>query len=142
MTVPDRLLLVWNQKDIPVVLRRSGKGERIRARLPYAANNRAWLQAGRRTEPVWNAGEKCWEFPKAWFNDFVRAALGRYGRLYVIQPFREQEVFVPPPAGMPRGMSASVPAWEPTTGPVMTVGGSKCPRPLQPGGGDGILLVA
>lgn len=95
MTVPDRLLLVWSQQDIPVVLRRSGKGERIRARLPYAANNRAWLQAGRRTEPVWNAGEKCWEFPKAWFNDFVRAALGRYGKLYVIQPYREQEVCAP-----------------------------------------------
>lgn len=34
----DRLTLnyVWNQKETPVVLRRTGKGERLRVRLPFA----------------------------------------------------------------------------------------------------------
>lgn len=92
---PFRLRAVWNQHDVPVILRRTGKSERPRIRLPFDQHNRAWLKAGRRTEPVWDVSEKCWEVPKAWFNDVVRAALERYGRLYVIQPYREQEVCAP-----------------------------------------------
>lgn len=92
---PSRLRSVWNQDSVPVILRRTGKGERPRIRLPFDQGNRAWLKDGRRIEPVWNASEKCWEIPKKWFNEFVRAALDRYGRLYVIQPYREQEVCAP-----------------------------------------------
>lgn len=90
-----RLDRVWNQKHIPVVFRRGGRGERLRIRLPYSADNRAWLQGERRTSAEWNAAERCWEVPKAWFNDFVREALARYGRLYIVQPYREQEVCAP-----------------------------------------------
>ncbi|MEL6170592.1 MAG: hypothetical protein AAFR02_01070 [Pseudomonadota bacterium] len=87
-----RLRAIWDQKATPVVLRRGGKGERLRLRLPYANNNWTWLRNGRRCKPIWNAGEECWEIPKAWFNDFVERALKHYGALHVIQPYREQEI--------------------------------------------------
>jgi hypothetical protein len=82
---------VWNQKQIPVVLRRTGKGEHLRVRLPFASDNRQWLQDGRRGTPEWIAAEAYWELPKAWFNDFVDRSLFRYGSVYIIQPYREQE---------------------------------------------------
>lgn len=82
---------VWDQRQIPVVLRRSGTGERLRVRLPVADDNRRWLQNGRRNAPEWFAEKAYWELPKAWFNDFVDRALRRYGKVYIIQPHREQE---------------------------------------------------
>ncbi|WP_198945547.1 hypothetical protein [Gluconobacter sp. DsW_056] len=54
-----------------------------------------WLQNARRTTPSWIASHKFWEIPKAWFDDFVNRALQKYGRLYVIQPYREQEICSP-----------------------------------------------
>jgi hypothetical protein len=86
---------VWNQTLIPVVLRRGGKGQRLRIRLPVAEDNQQWLQAGKRTAAVWLPKYRCWEVPKAWFNEFVEKSLVRYGSLYVIQPYREQEKCAP-----------------------------------------------
>lgn len=34
---------IWNQDEIPVVLRRTGKGELLRVRLPFSSDNRQWL---------------------------------------------------------------------------------------------------
>lgn len=86
---------IWNQDKIPVILRRAGKGQKLRARLPFAVDNRAWLQNDRRTNPDWVADGRYWEFPKAWFNDFVERALKRYGRVYIFQPYRELEKCAP-----------------------------------------------
>lgn len=85
------LTRIWNQQAIPVILRRTGKGQLLRARLPYADNNRAWLQDGRCLYPAWISGKRYWEIPKAWLNDFVERALKTFGQVYVIQPYREQE---------------------------------------------------
>ncbi|RUY31708.1 hypothetical protein EN978_07160 [Mesorhizobium sp. M7A.F.Ca.US.001.04.1.1] len=89
-----RLKAIWDQDRIPVVLRRGGKGQSLRARLPFESENREWLRNRRRTRPVWIGGEnqKYWELPKAWFNDFVNRALKKYGMVYIIQPYREQEI--------------------------------------------------
>ncbi|MBE0530533.1 MAG: hypothetical protein IH626_06855 [Rhodospirillales bacterium] len=89
----DKLTLndVWKQEQTPVVLRRTGKGQRLRVRLPYAETNRQWLQNGKRTSPIWISSEKHWELPKAWFNDLVERSLVQYGKVYIIQPYREQE---------------------------------------------------
>lgn len=86
---------VWNQKNIPVILRRTGERERLRLRLPYADGNKLWLESGQKSKSSWNAERSCWEIPKSWFNEFVEKALNRYGTLYVIQPYREQEVCSP-----------------------------------------------
>jgi len=86
-----RLKRIWEQGRIPVVLMRTGKGQRLRVRLPYVETNRQWLQNSRRASPIWMAAEKYWELPKAWFNDFVDRSLDKYGSVYIIQPYREQE---------------------------------------------------
>lgn len=91
MTSTERLSAIWNQTATPVVLRRQHRGAKIRVRLPYDPSNKAWLQAGRRTRPIWNAEHRCWELPKSWFNDLVERSLRRWGRVYVVQPYREQE---------------------------------------------------
>ncbi|MBA8861722.1 hypothetical protein FHW19_003449 [Ochrobactrum anthropi] len=85
---------VLSQKGVPVALR-FGKGHKLYVRVPYSADNRNWLQAGKRTSPVWLKERKQWELPQAWFNDFVDRCLNRYGKVYVVQPFREHEVCSP-----------------------------------------------
>lgn len=93
MSAPNdpRLKRVWQQGAVPIILRRDGAGERLRVKLPFAEDNRRWLQNGRRTNPAWSMGFKCWELPKAWFDDFITRALQRYPAIYVIQPYREYE---------------------------------------------------
>ena len=90
-----RLLDIWKQNSIPVILRRGGQGQSLRVRLPYAEDNRRWLQSGKRTSPTWCSTEHYWEIPKAWFNGLVERSLARYGKLYIVQPFREQEKCAP-----------------------------------------------
>ncbi|WP_271621413.1 hypothetical protein [Bradyrhizobium sp. CCBAU 51745] len=51
------------------------------------------LPNGRRTPPEWIGTDAYWELPKSWFNDFVDRALQRYGKVYIIQPYREQEIW-------------------------------------------------
>lgn len=46
------LKAVWNQTAIPVILRRSRKGQQLRTRLPYAEDNRSWLKGKRQRMPV------------------------------------------------------------------------------------------
>ncbi|MGF9758151.1 hypothetical protein AAII07_23415 [Microvirga sp. 0TCS3.31] len=90
-TTEGDLKAVWNQLEVPVILRRGGKGEKLRIRLPFSKGNKEWLQNGEKISPTWMTEQKCWEIPKAWFNNFVERALRKYGKLYIIQPFREQE---------------------------------------------------
>jgi hypothetical protein len=93
--VDSSLRQVWNQKNIPVILRRGGKGQLLRLRIPFTKENRIWLQNGRPANPTWLKDKKCWELPASWFNDFVTRALNKFGKLYVIQPYREQERCAP-----------------------------------------------
>lgn len=86
---------VWGQEDVPVILRRDGERERLRLRLPCADENKRWLERGQKSEATWNEKLSCWEIPKSWFNEFVEKALNRYMELYVIQPYREQEICSP-----------------------------------------------
>lgn len=86
---------IWNQRKIPIVLRRAKVGQRLRVRLPTSRGDSDWLRNGRRIIPTWVGGLRCWEIPKAWFNDFVERALAKYGKVYIIQPYREQEICSP-----------------------------------------------
>lgn len=91
---------VWRiQKKIPVALRRTGKGQRLRVKLPYSDDNRQWLSNFGRTDPVWfkttSENPGYWELPKAWFNEMVERSLERYGKIYIIQPYRQQEICAP-----------------------------------------------
>lgn len=95
MTVPQDVRHVWNQTSFPVIIRRTKIGEKHRLRLPYDSENRNWLQNYRRNAPDWLPRKKYWEIPKAWFNDFVNRSLEKYGCIWIIQPFREQEICAP-----------------------------------------------
>jgi len=89
-----RLKWVLDQKAVPVAWR-LGKGHKLKIKVPYSPDNRVWLQDGKRTSPLWLSVQKQWELPNAWFNDFVNRALERYRKVYVVQPYREQEICAP-----------------------------------------------
>lgn len=84
---------IWRQTAIPVVYR-PGDGPLL-VKLPFATDNGDWLRNGKRTKPVWQSKFRSWEVRKGWFDDVIRRALLRYRRVYVIQPFREQEKCAP-----------------------------------------------
>jgi hypothetical protein len=64
-------------------------------RLPYDEDNRTGLSTHGKRNPTWNRERKRWEIPYAWLNKLVESSLERWGRLYIIQPYREQEKCAP-----------------------------------------------
>jgi hypothetical protein len=77
------------------VFRRKVKGEGLWVRMPYDVSNRNWLKNQKRTKPYWDKVEQRWELPNAWFNDLVERMLERFGKVYILQPYREQEKCAP-----------------------------------------------
>lgn len=94
-TAEERLNKIWNQNKIPVVLRRGGMGQKLRVRVPYSEDNFEWLQDKNTRSPDWVSEDKYWELPKKWFNELVDRCLVRYGKIYVVQPYREMEKCAP-----------------------------------------------
>ena len=89
-----RFNLIWAQQKIPVIVHR-GNGRKLRVRLPFYPNNRAWLGQLGRINPIWNAAEKFWVLPTAWFEKLVKRAVERYPAVYVVQLFKEQQKCAP-----------------------------------------------
>lgn len=85
---------IWNQKDIPVLFRRSAPNP-LQLRMPYGTNNYEWLREGKRRKPDWNPSLKCWELPISWFEGLIARLLERHGLLYVIQVYKEQQKCAP-----------------------------------------------
>lgn len=90
---PSYVKKVWRQGDIPVV--HFDKAQGLRVKLPYRKDNRFWLSLSGRKRPKWNPQYKCWEIPKAWFQDVVNRCLHRFGNVYVVQARRSQEKCAP-----------------------------------------------
>lgn len=89
------LIAIWQQQSIPVAWRSGEKGEPLLTKLPYRPDNKAWLGSMGRVRPHWNGEQKYWEIPKSWFNALVDRSLERFGKIYVVQPYREQEKCAP-----------------------------------------------
>lgn len=87
----SRLEAVWRQKAIPVAWRSGETARPLLAKLPFMIDNRSWLRSMGRRHPDWNERGQYWEIPKSWFNALIEKALNRFGSIYVVQPFREQE---------------------------------------------------
>jgi hypothetical protein len=90
----SRIESIWRQTSIPVIYR-GGKGKKLLLRLPYREDNRHWLKSDKRNNPEWDSIKKHWVCPNAWFNDLVKRSVPRWGKLYIIQPYREQEKCAP-----------------------------------------------
>ncbi len=90
----DKIKRIWSQPVIPVIYRQA-KGKPLSLKLPYHADNRVWLQNGGRTKPKWDKERKHWVLPYAWLNRLVESTLHRWGKLYIIQPYRVQEKCAP-----------------------------------------------
>lgn len=92
--LPRPIGVVWRQGSIPVLARPLKKSP-LFVRLPYAPDNRAWLQQSGRIHPKKARSEKTgavhWEVPIAWFAQLIRRCVDRYGRVYVIQPINRAE---------------------------------------------------
>ncbi|ESS73124.1 hypothetical protein MGMO_35c00200 [Methyloglobulus morosus KoM1] len=90
----QRLLDIWSQKRIPVVYKQA-RSFPVLVRLPYAPNNRDWLRGDQRRKPEWNEKFKCWETPQAWFDYDINLALQKYGKVFVVQLYKEQQKCAP-----------------------------------------------
>jgi len=102
-SAPDDLRRVWKQSEIPVIVRK-GKGYKLMIKLPHPSSDfekrrlaRRFLQAVRPKgrSPTWIERFSGWEISQDWFNDLVDQLLRRFGKLYVIQPYRPQEKCAP-----------------------------------------------
>jgi hypothetical protein len=85
---------IWRQSQIPVIYRR-GRGLPLMVRLPYSPDNFDWLRNENRRKPEYDRQYKCWYVPSSWFDDLIRRTLQKFGRVYVIQPFRALEKCAP-----------------------------------------------
>jgi hypothetical protein len=89
-----RLLAIWYQREIPVVVR-THKCPRVLVTLSAIEDADSWLRGEHRGRPRWDTRFKCRSVPKSWFDDVIERALRRFGRVYVIQPYREQQRCAP-----------------------------------------------
>jgi hypothetical protein len=98
-SAPNDLRRIWRQDEVPVIVRK-GKGHKLRVKLPHPSvefeplrRARAFLQAARPKgrRPDWLQQYRGWEVSQDWFSDLVDHVLKRFSKLYIIQPYREQE---------------------------------------------------
>ena len=91
----ERLAAIWRQRTIPVLYRR-GRGHQLLFGFTYSlGDNWNWLMSFGRRIPRWSEQYKCWTLPAGWFNPLVSGCLHRFGSVYIIQPYREQEKCAP-----------------------------------------------
>ncbi len=85
-----RIRRIWSQQVVPVVVRQRSPNP-VLVRLPFASDNRTWLKEGHRNRPKWDSQAKHWATPISWFDDLIQRSLIRYGRIYVIQLYKQQQ---------------------------------------------------
>jgi len=85
---------IWRQSQVPVVYRQGGS-KPLMVKLPFSPDNRLWLKNDRQRRPKWDERFKCWQTPMAWFDDIIGRCLVRFGRVFVVQPFRASEKCAP-----------------------------------------------
>lgn len=97
----DELRAIWKQDRLPVILRK-GVGHPLQIKLPGDVENVMWritaghwLRSHRHNIPKWDARYRCWDVPQAWLNSLVQQIMRKFGKVYLIQPFREQEKCAP-----------------------------------------------
>jgi hypothetical protein len=85
-----RVQKIWLQARIPVIYRQP-HSQPVIVRLPFATDNYSWLRGSNRHKPKWDAASQYWKTPVAWFDDLIARSLERYGKVYVLQLYKEQQ---------------------------------------------------
>jgi hypothetical protein len=97
--IPLEISQQWRQPNIPVLVRSGASGSKLIVRLPFRNDNKQWLHSlatgNRRPDINWGPIEKAWRLPQSWLNRVVDEGLKRYGRLYLVQPYRVMEKCAP-----------------------------------------------
>lgn len=93
--LPPSILSLWHSKSVPMVIRTDKKGEQLMVHLPYAVDNRSWINGLGKSKATYVKSVQGWQIPKSWLNQFVDGALERFGSVHVVQPHNEREVCAP-----------------------------------------------
>jgi hypothetical protein len=89
-----RLREIWRQSEIPVVFMQE-KSKPLLFRLTLTDEDFNWIRGERRRGPLWNDQYNCWETPVAWFDDLIQRGLKKFGKVYVVQAYKEQQKCAP-----------------------------------------------
>lgn len=94
-SLPENILRRWRHKTIPMVIRTGRKGEQLFVHLPFAEDNRLWVNSLGKSRASYSRADQAWNLPKTWLNSFIGESLNRYGSVYVVQPHNQREVCAP-----------------------------------------------
>jgi hypothetical protein len=89
-----RLKSIWRQTETPVIYKQP-RPQPILFKVPYARDNYDWVHGDKHHKPKWNSKFKCWETPISWFDELIEQALKRFGKIYVIQTYKELQKCAP-----------------------------------------------
>lgn len=89
----DDIIVIWRNRCVPVVFR-CAEPKELRVKLPFAPDNRAWIQP-EKTKVTWDKRRQCWIVAYNRFEGVVTDCLRRYQKVYVIQQRRELEKCAP-----------------------------------------------
>lgn len=99
----EKIREVWRQRDVPVLVRQ-GAGFPVFVKIPnpkiddlmWRRKAATWLKPTLSSRDAkWLKNARGFEVPKAWFNNLTTKLLQKYQKLWIIQPYREQEVCAP-----------------------------------------------
>lgn len=90
-----KLEAIWKQKEVPVIFLKERKG-RPMIKAGDGEKDTVWIRDfGSSYGGSWQQKYNCWVVPKAWFTGITKKLLSIYGRVYVVQPFSENEKCCP-----------------------------------------------
>ena len=84
---------IWRSSPIPALFRR-GVGHKLWVRIDEKSENSDLIRL-KKIYPQWIPKYVCYEVPSAWFNELIKVLIGKFGALYIIQPYREKEECAP-----------------------------------------------
>ncbi len=92
----DQAKTAWNQRVIPVILRRKRSNEgnpKLRIRLPECGSHYHLLKANPNNHnPVHIKNGDYWELPYSRLNSLVRILGDHYGKVILMQPVKHKQV--------------------------------------------------
>lgn len=90
-----KLESVWRQKEVPVIFLKERKS-RPMIKVGSTQEDAGWIMSFKKSYGGWwRKNYSCWDVPKSWFAEIAKELLIRYGSVYIVQPFNENEKCCP-----------------------------------------------